>query len=519
MEAEVEMLIVDQHAAIRHAYYNQDKSIREIARELQISRQSVRKALASPAPLPYTQTAPRAAPKLGSFHARIAALVQERSRQPRKQRYTSHRIFQILQSEGYTGSEARVRGYIGELTSAQRLPKTFLPLEFDPGQDAQADWGEAQVLMADHPITVHLFVIRLCYSRRTFAMAFPTQRQEAFFAGHVQAFSFFGGVPQRISYDNLTTAVRPIFTGRTRQEQRAFTAFRSYYLFDSHFCNLDAGHEKGQVEHGVGYVRRNALVPVPTFDSFAELNAYLLSWCQRQDARQVSGQAERIGTMWLAEQPLLRPLPTPPYRCCVTTAVTLNPYSQVVFETNRSSVPAARAVARLVLRAYPFQIEILHDTVVLASHPRCYDREQDVLDPLHYLPLLLQRPGAFEHAKPIRQWQRAWPLCYKRLLLRLREQWPEGRGVQEFVRILQLHSQHDAQLIEAAIEQALSIGCIHADGVRLCLYQLCHPEAPHPVLDLTEQPHLVTIGAQPLNLAQYEQLLQGGTHGTTSTLG
>src|SRR5205814_731181 len=84
--------------------------------------------------------------------------------------------------------------------------------------------------------------------------------------------------PQRISYDNLTTAVRPIFTGRTRQEQRACTAFRSYYLFDSHFCNLDAGHEKGQVEHGVGYVRRNALVPVPSFASFAALNAYLLSW-------------------------------------------------------------------------------------------------------------------------------------------------------------------------------------------------------------------------------------------------
>ena len=233
----------------------------------------------------------------------------------------------------------------------------------------------------------------------------------------------------------------------------------------------------------------------------------------------VHGQSERIGAMWLAERPLLRPLPTPPYRCCVTTTVTLTPYSQVVFETNRYSVPSDRAVSRLTLRASPFPIEILHDNVVLASHPRCYAREQDVLDPLHYLPLLSQRPGAFDHAKPIRQWQRVWPLCYKRLLLRLREQWPEGRGVQEFVRILQLHGEQEAPLIEAAIEQALSIGCIHADGVRLCLYQLCHPETPHPVLDLANQPHLAALGAQPLNLAQYEQLLQGGTHGTTPTLG
>jgi len=509
MEAEVEMLIVDQHAAIRHAYYNQDKSIREIARELHLSRQSVRKALAAPAPVPYTQTVPRSAPKLGPFHARIAALLEERTRQPRKQRYTTHRIYQLLTTEGYTGSEARVRGYIGALTSAQRAPKTFLPLEFDPGQDAQADWGEAQVLLADRPVTVQLFVIRLCYSRRTFAMAFPTQRQEAFFDGHVQAFSFFGGVPQRISYDNLTTAVRPLFTGRTRQEQRAFTAFRSYYLFDSHFCNLDAGHEKGQVEHGVGYIRRNALVPVPAFDSYAALNAYLLDWCRREDARQVHGQPESIGAMWAAEQPLLRALPARAYACCVTTTATLTPYSQVVFETNRYSVPTDRAAKRLLLRAYPFQLDILHENVLLATHPRCYDREQDVLDPLHYLPLLAQRPGAFDHAKPIRAWQPAWPLCYKRLLLRLRQQWPEGRGVQEFVRILQLHAAHPANLIEAAIKQALSIGCIHADGVQLCLHHLLHPDPSSPTLDLTGHPHLGAIGAQPINLQQYEQLLTG----------
>jgi transposase len=511
METEVEMLIVDQHAAIRHAYYNEHKSIREIAREQQVSRQSVRKALESPAPRPYTQSVPRSAPKLGPFHARIAALLSEQARQPRKQRYTAHRIYQILQAEGYCGSEARIRGYIGELKSAQRVPKTFLPLEFDPGQDAQADWGEALVLLGGLPVTTQLFVIRLCYSRRTFAMAFPTQRQEAFFDGHVHSFAFFGGVPHRISYDNLTTAVRPIFTGRTRQEQRAFTAFRSYYLFDSHFCNLDAGHEKGQVEHGVGYVRRNALVTVPAFDSYAALNAYLLDWCQREDGRQVQGQADSIGAMWAAEQSQLRPLPAHAYACCVSTTVSLTPYSQVVFETNRYSVPTERAAKRLVVRAYPFHIDIFHDEQLLASHPRCYAREQDVLDPLHYLPLLAQRPGAFDHAKPIRQWQRAWPLCYKRLLLRLRQQWPEGRGVQEFVQILQLHAEHEAQHIEAAIEQALSIGCIHAEGVKLCLHHLLHPHSPSVALDLSDQPQLNLVGAQPINLHQYEQLLNGGT--------
>jgi transposase len=238
------MISVDQRAAIRYAYYHEHKSVRQIARDLNCSRKTVDKAIDSAEPTPYIRTVARLSPKLGTFHARIDELLAEQARQPRKQRYTSHRIFEILHAEGYRGSESRVRGYIGERKRSTKRPPVFLPLEFDPGQDAQVDWGEAQVILAGTRVTVQLFVMRLCYSRRTFAMAFPTQRQEAFFDAHVRAFHFFQGVPQRLSYDNLTTAIRPIFTGRTRQEQQAFTAFRSHYLFVSHFCTPNEGHEK-----------------------------------------------------------------------------------------------------------------------------------------------------------------------------------------------------------------------------------------------------------------------------------
>ena len=94
-------------------------------------------------------------------------------------------------------------------------------------------------------------------------MAFPTQKQESFFAGHVQAFQYFGGVPRRLTYDNLTTAVLRVLKGRNRQEQEAFIVFRSHHLFESHFCTPGQGHEKGGVEHGVGYARRNFMVPIP----------------------------------------------------------------------------------------------------------------------------------------------------------------------------------------------------------------------------------------------------------------
>ncbi|MBU1752155.1 MAG: IS21 family transposase, partial [Chloroflexi bacterium] len=474
----------------------------------------VRKAIAAAEPEPYTLTAPRAAPVLGPYQARIDALVAENERLPRKQRYTSRRIYTLIRDEGYAGSESTVRRYIGQCQQEQQQRPVYLPLEFDPGTDAQVDWGEAVALIAGERVTVQLFYMSLCYSRRLFMMAFPNQKQEAFFAGHVHAFHHFQGVPQRLSYDNLKTAVFQVLAGHKRQEQEAFTIFRSHYLFDAHYCTPGQGHEKGRVEGSVGFGRRNFMVPIPVVDSFAALNAHLLAQCVADDQRRVSRQPATIGEAWELERPYLRSLPPHDYECCITIPVVLNPYSQVEFETNRYSVPAKQAYRQLVLKVYPFRIDIVHLDKTIASHPRCYGHQQDVLDPLHYLPLVAQRPGAFDHATPIRRWRATWPPVYEHLLAQLRERWPEGQGVREFIQVLQLHQDHPAALIEQAIQQALDYGCAHADGVTLCLHDLCQPAAPLPAAlaswPLTSVPAATwaTAGTQPLDLTGYDQLLE-----------
>jgi transposase len=502
------MLTVEEREVLRRAYHIEHKSVRQIAREFQVARQTVRKALASAAPATYTLQAPRPAPKLGPYQAQIAALLAENARLPRKQRYTSHKIFELLHAQGYTGSEARVRGYIAHLRRSTQRPAVYLPLEFDPGTDAQVDWGEAEAIIAGVQQTVQFFVMRLCYSRRVFAMAFPAQKQECFFAAHVAAFAHFGGVPHRLTYDNLTTAVKRVFTGRTRHEQHAFVAFRSHYLFDSHFCTPGQGHEKGGVEHGIGFVRRNFMVPLPIAESFADLNTQLLAACLRDDGRTVHGHAQCIADAWTEERPALRPLPAYPFDCGVNVPARLTPYSQVIFETNRYSVPVDRARRDVVLKAYPFHIEILDQQEVLAHHPRCYERNQDVFDPLHYLPLLAQRPGAFAHAKPIRRWREHWPPAYDRLLARLQDRWPDGWGVREFIRILELHQRYAADQIALAVEFALEYGACDAASVEQCLHQLQPPVVLPSVLDLTCQPHLADVGGQPINVACYNQLLE-----------
>jgi len=502
------MISVDDREQIRRAYFLEHKSIRKIAKELKHSRHTVKKAIESAEPGEYTLQQPRQAPVLGAYQSRIDELLAESKRLPRKQRYTGHKIYERLQKEGYTGSESGVRRYIGQRRREGKKRQVYIPLEFDPGVDGQVDWGEAEVIIAGERVIVHLFLMRLCYSRKLFVRAFPGEKQEAFFEGHELAFHHFGGIPHRLSYDNLKAAVIRILEGRTRQEQGKFVAFRSHYLFESRFCTPGQGHEKGRVEDAVGFARRNFLVPPPQVDSFEQLNDQLLASCLADDRRRIDRQPVTIGEAWEQEKALLLPLPKHDFDYGISHLVVLNGYSQVEFETNRYSVPAERAHRNLVLKAYPFRVDILFFKEVIASHPRCYGHQQDILDPLHYLPLLEQRPGAFEHAQPIRRWRKKWPPVYEQFLERLEEQGQNGRGIREFVRVLELHRAHPADLVARAVEQALEYGCIHADGVTLCLHQLLNPESPAPPLALDTQLPWATVAPQPPDLSCYNRLLE-----------
>lgn len=510
------MLTVKEWEQIRRAFHLEGKSINEIAQEKGRAWRTVKKMVESSEPPQYRQKQKRAARKLGSYQAQIWNMLAENKTLPRKQRWTSPLIYEAIQKDGYTGAESTVRHYVAqvrkEMKQSQRGQKAvFLPLEFDPGTDAQVDWGEGDVIMDGQQMTVQLFLMKLSYSRRTFMMAFPSQKQESFFLGHVRAFEFFAGVPARISYDNLKTAVAQVLRGKQRVEQQAFYHFRGLYLFESHFCTPGAGNEKGLVEHSVGYYRRRFMVPLPRVASFAALNAYLYQRCLADDKRQVDGQPATIGEMWQTEQAALRSLPDHPYDCCRLVNARLNPYSQIRVGTNRYSVPTDKGQSGMVVKMYPFRVEIYApgEKEPVAVHRRCYDRQQEIINPLHYLPLIRQRPGALAHAKPIRQWREKWSPVYEQLLAQLQQKWPDGRGVREFVQILYLHRDHETDEIEAAITSALAHHCAHADGVKLWLTQSKREEPTFSPVDLAHKPTLHGLGEQPLQLALYDSLVGG----------
>jgi transposase len=469
------MINVEQKEQIRRAYYIEEKSIRQIQRETGYHRQTIRKALQDGEVPRYQLKGARPRPVLDPVKPIIDQWLEEDQDKPPKQRHTAKRIHERLTTEyGFSGAESTVRRYVGQRCKQMRS-QVFIPLSYTPGQIAQVDFGQAQVLIAGEQVTVQLFCLRLGYSKQPFVTALPSQAQEAFFEGHVRAFDFLGGVPHVLVYDNLKAAVKCILQGHKREEQATFVAFRSHYLFESQFCTPRQGHEKGLVEGLVGYARRNWLVPIPEYATWEELNAYLLSKCRAESQRRLRGIEHTIGEALAQERAQFLPLPCHPYRCCTMRAARANGFGLVSFQTNRYSVPADHAHEALWLRAYVDRVEISNGSQTLAIHPRCYRREQDILNPLHYLPLLAQRPGAWEQAKPIQEWQQRWPPVFDDYLDALRGRLPSAQATREFVHVLQLHETYGEALIAQALRQALQGHCYSADGVKQIVRRLAEP--------------------------------------------
>ena len=227
---------------------------------------------------------------------------------------------------------------------------------------------------------------------------------ETFLDGHVSAFAFLGGVPQSILYDNTRLAVAKILGDGRRQRTRSFTEPQSHYLFDDRFGRPGKGNDKGKVEGLVGYTRRNFLVPIPSFESFEALNAYLERRClERMDAR-LREHSETIGQRMERDLDALLPLPSVAYDACDNQAGRVSSLSLVRYRTNDYSVPVAYGHRDVIVRGYVDRVVISCGSEVIAKHRRSYQRDDFVYDPIHYLPLLEQKTGALDQAAPLQGW-------------------------------------------------------------------------------------------------------------------
>ncbi len=308
------MYKVDVYLRVRRAVMVEGMSIWEAARVFGLHRDTVRKMLAYSVPPGYQRQTPPRKPKLEPFTGVKDRILEDDHGRPRKQRHTAKRIFERLRDEyGKGGGYTTVKDYVRE--NRRQTREMFVPLSHAPGH-AQCDFGEALVVIGGVEQKAHCFVIDLPHSDGCFVKAYPAETTEAFLDGHVSAFAYLGGVPQSILYDNTRLAVARILGDGRRQRARAFTELQSHYLFEDRFGRPGKGNDKGKVEELVGYVRRNFLVPVPSFESFDALNAHLEQRCLERMDRKLRGHTETIGQRMERDLDALLPLSPVAYHAC-----------------------------------------------------------------------------------------------------------------------------------------------------------------------------------------------------------
>ncbi|MCH7688180.1 MAG: IS21 family transposase, partial [Planctomycetes bacterium] len=385
----------------------------------------------------------------------------------------------------------------------QGQAEVFVPLSHRPG-DAQADFGEATVVLKGTPTKVAFFVITLPYSDAIFCQVFPKECTETFQEGHRRAFEYFGGVPKRISYDNSKIAVAKIAGGRGREATREFLRLQSHYLFEHHFCRVRRPNEKGHVENLLGFARRNYLVPVPQVDSLESLNAELVQCLKKDLKRHLRGKSATKEELLAEERKVFRPIGGQGFESRRVETGHANSLSLVRFDGNDYSVPTAFAHHQVTVVGGIEQVRLAVGSQLVARHPRHWGKEHTEFDPIHYLALLERKPGAFDYARPLDGWE--LPGCFA--VLRRRQQAQlETLATREFIKVLRLLEHASLPQLTEAVRYALQIGATSADALRLILQH--RQERPIDLFCLDGHPHLKGVQIPPPDLTAYQSLRVG----------
>lgn len=489
---------------IRRRHHVQKQTISEIAREMGLSRPTVRKHLKTVEEPRYKRNQPPA-PKLADYQPLLERWLKEEEVLPRPRRRTARRMYECLCEQGYQGAYDSVQRFIKQW-KGQRGPKVteaFVPMVFFPGDACQFDWSHEQVELAGVMQTVKVAHFRLSYSRQMFVAAYPRETQEMVFDAHVKAFAFFGGVPERVIYDNLKSVVDTIYSGKERVFNRRFLVLANHYLFEPIACTPESGWEKGQVENQVGNVREWLFTPLARFGSLDELNEWLARRCTELAQRKHPTKAScTIAECFAEEHPLLRPV-TASFDGYVEHLCRVSSTCLVRIDRNRYSVPAIYAGQVVSIRTTAQQIRIVADEQVIACHPRQFGRDQLICDPWHYLPVLEKKPGALRNGAPFVQWQ--LPAAVQKVRERLMKQ---SKGDRQFVQLLVAASETSLEALTVACELALEYGTVNSAVILNELRRLTSPERQN-VISLAEG---IDLAIEPLaDCTRYDHL-RGGHH-------
>jgi transposase len=466
-------------SVIRRWHHREGKPIREIARRTGLSRNTVRKYLASNVVEPVYPR--RKSPsKLDDYEHSLTSWLFRETKRHRKQRRSVKQLYHDLVQLGYTGSYDRVAAFARHWREAQQdamrtaSKNTFVPLTFAPGEAFQFDWSEDFAVINGVNTKLQVAHFKLSYSRAFMLRAYLLQTHEMLFDAHYHGLRALGGIPERGIYDNMKTAVDKVKRGKARLVNKRFQAMVSHYLFEAEFCNPAAGWEKGQVEKGVRDARHRIWHGAPAFKSLVELNHWLEARCKTlwQELKHPEDKQHTISELWQEEQKQLMRMP-------------------VMFD---GFVEHSKRVSSTCL-------VIVAEAQIITEHVRVITRDHSAqgktfYDWRHYLSVLQRKPGALRNGAPFNELPESFKQLQRKLLKHV-------GGDREMVDILALVLLHDEQLVEKAVTLALQAGQASKQHVLNCLHRLQDKPKPDPL----SPPSVLQLSTEPIaNTGRYDAL-------------
>ena len=487
--------MIDYETFVKIKVYKDQHGLKcsQISRELNLDCRTVEKWIEKKQ---YQQRkSPRRASKLDPFKGQIQRMLETHP-------YTAAQIFQRLREDDFDGGYTIVKEYVRKV----RPPKiiAFLKLSFAPGECAQVDWGSyGSVAVGETRRRLSFFVMVLCYSRMMYVEFTVSQTMEHFLGCHQNALQFFGAVPKKIMVDNLKSAVLKRIVGHAPVFNPKYLDFAQHYGFSIIACNVGKGNEKGRVESGVGYVKKNLLngLDIPDFKVMKPVARHWLDTVANVRTHGETGK--KPVDMFLEEKSILQPLPIEPYDIAVIKQMRASRQFRVTVDTNHYSVPAQLSGVRMTMKMYPDRLCFYHDNKLVARHVRSYDRREDFEDPDHPKVLLAQR----KKARDQKIYMRFLALSdkaqeyYRQLTQRRMNPF---HHIRQIVALSEIYSKEQVAM---AIEDAFSFAAFSCEYIANLLEQRSHPHKEPGALHLTRSSDLLDLTIDNPDLSIYDKTI------------
>jgi transposase len=405
--------------------YRDGKSLRTIARELQISRKTVNKyiqeyeatlessdcketagALFLSGNPVYKMTVPRGKLKLTNdvqeFIGKLLSKNKEKLEQGlQKQLMKKKDIHDALLDHGFDVGYTTLCNYIRLKEKQQSSKEAYIRQAYAPGDICEFDWGEIKLLIGGKRTSLQLAVFTSAYSNWRYAFIYNRQDTLAFMEAHTRFFEKIGGVYREMVYDNMRVAVARFAGNHEKEPTRALLELRGHYQFTHRFTNFYRGNEKGHVERSVEYVRRKAFAPKDDFNSAHEAQRWLDSTLERLNGVKQQGTGKSANMLLEEERRVLGKHPVSVMICSEQIQLRADKYATVSHQGNRYSVPDHLVGLFVDVSIRSREVYIFFENKRVAIHSRSYKPHDWVIDIEHYLGTFKKKPGAIAGSKAL----------------------------------------------------------------------------------------------------------------------